>query len=122
MNILIKINNKQELKGELNDTQTSNHLVNILPITAAANIWGEEIYFELPFTVENEIPQDIVQLGDLAYWPPGKAFCMFFGTTPVSIGGEIRPASEVTVIGKIHGDYQDLKSVNNQDLITIELL
>ena len=122
MNIIIKINNNQVIKGELNDTETSKHLINILPVTAPANIWGEEIYFELPFSIENETPQDIVELGDLAYWPPGKAFCIFFGTTPVSIGNEIRPASEVTVIGKIRGEYQNLKSVNNQDLITIELL
>jgi hypothetical protein len=122
MNIIIKINNNQVIKGELNDTETSKHLINILPVTAPANIWGEEIYFELPFSIENENPQDIVELGDLAYWPPGKAFCIFFGTTPVSIGNEIRPASEVTVIGKIRGEYQNLKSVNNQDLITIELL
>ena len=64
--------------------------------------------------------QQIVELGDLAYWPPGSAFCLFFGLTPASQGDESRPASEVTVIGKMSGDIEPLKSVGSGSLIVID--
>jgi hypothetical protein len=81
-----------------------------LPIQASGNTWGDEIYFKI--SVENEVEngQEVVELGDLGYWPPGSAFCLFFGPTPASQGDEIRPASEVTVIGKIKGDSTVLKA------------
>ncbi|MQG29069.1 MAG: hypothetical protein FI723_11855, partial [SAR202 cluster bacterium] len=56
----------------------------------------------------------------LGYWPPGQAFCLFFGPTPASQGDEIRPASEVTVIGKIIGDSGVLKGVSPSNSVLIE--
>ena len=64
--------------------------------------------------------QEVVELGDLGYWPPGQAFCLFFGPTPASQGDEIRPASEVTVIGRISGDTGPLKSVASGSTVVIE--
>ncbi len=58
--------------------------------------------------------------GDLAYWPPGRAFCVFFGPTPASRGDEIRPAFAVTVIGKVDGDATILKRVQRGDSVTLE--
>ena len=55
---------------------------------------------------------ETVELGDLAYWPPGKAFCIFYGKTPASQGDEIRPASAVNPIGTVHGDVTQLKGVS----------
>ena len=81
------------LEAELNDTFTAQAIRNILPLTAAANTWGDEIYFSIPMTLELENGQEVVEMGDLGYWPPGRAFCIFFGTTPASQGDEIRPAS-----------------------------
>ena len=72
------------LEAELNDTFTAKAISNILPITAAANTWGDEIYFEIPVSTGPEDPVETVELGDLAYWPPGKAFCIFYGKTPAS--------------------------------------
>ena len=68
-----------------------------LPIEASASTWGDEIYFGIPVAAGEEMGQEVVELGDLGYWPPGSAFCMFFGPTPMSRGDEIRPASPVTV-------------------------
>ncbi len=107
------------LEAELNDTFTAKAISNILPITAAANTWGDEIYFSMPITLELENGQEVVDLGDLGYWPPGGAFCIFYGLTPASQGDEIRPASAVTIIGKVHGDVTALKQTT-VDQVMIE--
>ena len=108
------------LEAELNDTFTAQAIGNILPITAAANTWGDEIYFSMPITLELEDGQEVVEMGDLGYWPPGRAFCIFFGLTPASQGDEIRPASAVTVIGKVQGDVTTLKQVDGGEPVSIE--
>ena len=108
--------------AELNGTDTAGAIWEVLPIQANGNTWGDEIYFRI--SVENEVEngQEVVELGDLGYWPPGSAFCLFFGPTPASEGDEIRPASEVTVIGKIKGDSTVLKSVPSGSSVLIEAL
>ena len=105
------------LEAELNDTFTAKAISNILPITAAANTWGDEIYFPMPITLELENGQEVVDLGDLGYWPPGGAFCIFYGLTPASQGDEIRPASAVTIIGKVHGDVTALKQTRVEQVV-----
>lgn len=88
----------------LNDSYTAEAIWDALPLEARANTWGDEIYFGIPVYLEEENGQEIVELGDVGYWPPGHAFCIFFGRTPVSRGNEIRPASAVNVFGKVEGD------------------
>ena len=105
------------LEAELNDTFTAKAISNILPITAAANTWGDEIYFSMPITLELENGQEVVDLGDLGYWPPGGAFCIFYGLTPASQGDEIRPASAVTIIGKVQGDVTALKQTSVEQVV-----
>lgn len=97
--------------AELNETQTAQAIWDALPIEGAANTWGDEIYFSIPLALEMEAGQHVVELGDLGYWPPGKALCIFFGPTPASKGEEIRPASAVTVFGSVVGDATVLKAV-----------
>ena len=108
------------LEAQLNDTFTAQAISNILPITAAANTWGDEIYFSMPITLELEDGQEVVELGDLGYWPPGRAFCIFYGLTPASQGDEIRPASAVTIIGKVQGDVTALKPMVGGEQVVIE--
>jgi len=91
-----------------------------LPIEARANTWGDEIYFGIPVKVGPENPREVVELGDLAYWPPGNAFCIFFGRTPASRGDEIRPASAVNVFGRVEGDPTVFKKVRSGDAVRIE--
>ena len=109
------------LEAELNDTQTAGSVWDALPIEGNGNTWGNEIYFQIPVEGELEDAQEVVELGDLGYWPPGNAFCLFFGLTPASQGDEIRPASEVTVIGKIKGDSTVLRSVSSGTLVILEV-
>jgi uncharacterized protein len=94
----------------LNDTQTAEAIWNALPLEARANTWGDEIYFAIPVRMdEEEDAKEIVAMGELGYWPPGHAFCIFFGRTPMSRGNEIRPASAVNVLGKVEGDAKIFK-------------
>lgn len=121
MSVSIRINaGAVSVDGTLNETQTAQSIAAALPIRAAANTWGDEIYFGIPVDAGLEQGQDTVEMGDLGYWPPGRAFCIFFGPTPASRGDEIRPASAVTVIGKLGGDPTVLKQVDPGSQISIE--
>lgn len=104
----------------LNDAGPALAVAAALPIEATANTWGDEIYFGIPVDAGLEAGQEVVELGDLGYWPPGRAFCIFFGRTPASRGDEIRPASSVTVIGRVEGDATVFKQVASGTAITIE--
>ncbi len=89
----------------LNGTDTADELWAALPITGRAQTWGDEIYFSIPVSAEEEADaQETVEMGAVAYWPPGSALCLFWGPTPMSAPGEIRPASAVNVMGQIDGD------------------
>jgi len=109
-----------ECIGELMDTKTAEAIWKALPIGGRVNTWGDEIYFSIPVKMESENPSEVVSEGDLGYWPPGKAFCIFFGPTPASKGNEIRPASPVNVFGKIIGDSKVFKKVSDNTEIKIE--
>lgn len=103
--------NEQEFEAELNDTKTAKEIYKALPIEARGNFWGDEIYFTIPVDKKNENPTEDLKVGDLAYWPSGSAFCIFYGQTPASTNSRPRPASPVTVIGKIKTDLQKLQSL-----------
>ena len=100
--------------------KTAKAILESLPIHARANRWGDEIYFSIPVSLEEENAQAVVSLGDLGYWPPGNAFCIFFGLTPASRGQEIRPASPVNVFGRVVGDAKIFKAVRNGERVMIE--
>jgi hypothetical protein len=100
-----------EAAADLNDTRTAQAIWETLPIKGRVNRWGDEIYFSIPLNLELEPGQELVSIGDLGYWPQGNAFCIFFGLTPISQGDEIRPASPVTVFGKVIGDANVFKKV-----------
>ena len=106
--------------AELNETRTAQAIWEALPIKGQANRWGDEIYFSIPLKLEEENAQELVGMGDLGYWPPGAALCLFFGPTPMSKGEEIRPASAVNVFGRITGDATVLKQVTSGAEVGIE--
>jgi hypothetical protein len=92
-----------------------------LPIQARFNTWGEEIYFAIPVTADlDDSAREVVEIGDLGFWPPGKAFCIFFGPTPMSKPGEIRPASAVNIVGQVKGDATQFKQVLREREVTVE--
>ncbi len=117
--IQIKVNGI-ELKAILNNSRTAQAIWEALPIVARINTWGDEVYFTIPVKLELEKGKELVEIGDLGYWPTGSAFCIFFGPTPMSRGEEIRPASAVAVFGKVVGDATILKKASSGTQIIIE--
>jgi len=109
-----------KMYAELNNSETAKKIWEALPIKGNANTWGDEIYFSIPVKVGLENAKAVVLEGDLGYWPPGNAFCIFFGSTPASEGEEIRPASPVNIFGKIIGDPEVFKKVRSGAKIIIE--
>lgn len=103
--ITIEIPNSDNIRIELDDSycpDTVSAFLKHLPFTLKANLWGDEIYTDpAPFSTQEENAQDVVELFDVAFWPPGKAICLFYGPTPVSEKNQIKPYSPVNVIGKI---------------------
>ena len=113
--------NDIECDAELEDTGTAKSIYKILPIDRAANRWGDEIYFVIPLRLDSEKDAtDTVDIGDLAYWPEGCCFCIFFGKTPESTEDEIKAASKVNIFGKITTNPSVLKNVKNGDLVRVE--
>jgi hypothetical protein len=111
-----------EVTAELNDSGTAQKIWDVLPITERGNRWGEEIYFSIPVNLDAEDAREVVAAGDLGYWPPGTAFCIFFGPTPMSRGEEIRPASPVNVFGRVIGDFSVFKQVASGTEVSVERL
>jgi len=109
-----------EVFATLLDNRTADAVWNALPFEAAANTWGDEIYFSIPVSLGEEDGREVVDPGDLGYWPPGKAFCIFWGPTPASRGTEIRPASRVNVFGKVEGDPKVFDRVPSGARIVVE--
>lgn len=106
--------------AELNDSPTARAIWDALPVEARARTWGEEIYFPIPVKCALEkTAREVVQIGELGYWPPGTAFCIFFGPTPISRPGEIRAASAVNIVGKVIGDVSGFKHVSDDEIVVV---
>jgi len=107
-----------ELTSE--NPQTAERIWTALPIQGKANRWGDEIYFSIPVSVEEETSRAEVEVGAIAYWPPGSALCIFFGRTPASRSEKPRAASPVNVFAKVKGDATAFRNVRDGDTVTID--
>jgi hypothetical protein len=116
----IKIKNI-ELEAELANKNpvTVEKILKALPIKSSTNRWGDEIYFETDLEIEEENSQEEVEVGDVAYWPPGKAICIFFGRTPVSTSSNPRAYSAVNVFGKIVKNLELLKKIKDDEKVEV---
>jgi hypothetical protein len=115
------ITGELKVEAELNDSKTAQVIWDALPIESSNNLWGEEIYFDIPVkSVQEKGAREVVSAGELGYWPPGKAFCIFFGPTPASRGKEIRAASAVNIIGKVLSDPKVFRKAKDGVKITLE--
>jgi hypothetical protein len=106
--------------AQLDETGTADAIWSALPIRGNVTLWGEEIYFPVSLSLPPEDARELVEAGDLGYWPQGPAFCIFFGPTPASRGQEIRPASPVNVFGRVVGDTAPLSGVRQGAHVTVE--
>ena len=112
------------LAATLNDTPTAKRIAEILPVETGFQTWGDEIYFGVPVKAGLDVSaREEVEIGDLGYWPSGRAFCIFFGPTPMSReGGRPVPASAVNVIGRVKGDATRLKAVMDEAQVSVKAL
>lgn len=107
--------------AELNDSPTAAAIRDALPIKARGNTWGLEIYFNIPVQAEADpAARAEVAVGDLAYWPPGQAFCVFYGRTPASRGDTPVAASPVNVVGRVIGPADVFRPVRDGAAVIIE--
>ena len=121
MNKIVITSGSISLEAELNDKATAKQVWEALPITGSANTWGDEIYFEIPVSAGQEADARAdVEVGELAYWPMGNAFCIFFGPTPVSTGTQPRAYSPVNILGRVLGDATQFRAVRNGDTVRIK--
>lgn len=117
--INIKIDNK-EIFAELNSSITADKIWDALPIEAIGNLWGEEVYFSTNINSSiDDTSKVIVEIGDLGFWPPNNAFCIFYGKTPLSTDEEIRPASAVNIIGKLISKPEELMDISDNCTIQV---
>lgn len=119
--VLVDIPQVGNIVLELDDNvapKTVDLFIKNLPFKVNLNLWGEEIYTDpSPINAGGENTKSIVELFDVAYWPPGKAVCLFYGSTPISTKNQIKPYSPVNVIGKIKNpDKNILKKIHDGTL------
>jgi hypothetical protein len=118
--ILIEVGDLS-VEAELNESKTAEKILDLLPFESAANVWGDEIYFEIPLELPLEAgARAEVEIGEMAYWPSGRAFCIFFGPTPVSTGDQPRAYSPVNVFGSVKGDATVLRGAQNGDAVRVQ--
>ena len=111
---------EHKFSAYLNESETAVAIWDALPITGQVQKWGDEIYFPIPVSTEpSDDAQETVSKGAIAYWPPGKALCLFWGPTPMSRGDEIRPASAVNLVGHIEEDPTTLAQVSDGSKIVV---
>lgn len=108
-------------QATLNESATADAVWESLPLAAEAHRWGDEIYFEIPVSLaQSSEARDVLNAGELGYWPVGHAFCIFWGPTPASRGDEIRAYSPVNVFGRLEGDSDAFRDVRSGVSISVD--
>ncbi len=111
---------KIQLNAQLFDTECATAIGAVLPINTKPSVWGDEFYFEI--AVQHPLDETAttkVRVGDIGYWPPGRALAIFFGPTPMSQGAEPVPASAVNLVGRVEGDATILRSIKHPATIGV---
>lgn len=124
MRIKISINDL-EFEATVYENEGGVALTSSLPLEVSMSRWGDEYYGSIPTEIyEDDNSRDLLEIGEIAFWPPGNAFCIFFGPTPMSEGNEPRAASDVVPLGIIDGgdDLYELKSLGSVIKATIDIL
>ncbi len=109
------------LDAELSGSECARAIFDSLPIETSFSTWGDEFYFEIPVAEElDETATTSVRVGDIGYWPPGRALAIFYGPTPASTSAEPVPASAVNLVGRVNGDARELKKAATAARIRID--
>ena len=105
---------------ELNDSTTADALYLALPLEREINVWGGEMYFEVPVHDKLDNGRKVMEVGEVAFWPEGEAFCIFFGRTPASKGEAPEAYSPVTPLGKVVTNLDKLEELADRTTITLD--
>jgi hypothetical protein len=122
VNLIIAGESFGEIEAEFAgiNPKTKEAILNALPFQGEANVWGDEIYFNIPVSEDEETSQQDMEVGDVAFWPMGNAMCIFFGKTPVSDSEKPKAYSPVNMFARILGDATVLKKVKNGEIIMVK--
>jgi len=101
----------QDFSARLNDSAAARELIEALPLTVTMSRWGDEYYGGCTLNIEDmDSAREIMEVGEIAYWPPGSALCFFFGATPASTDERPQAASPVVPLGRITSETEPLKA------------
>jgi hypothetical protein len=114
MKIIIEVEGKGEAIAELDarNPKIAKAIYDSLPIYNRTLRWLDELFFEIDLTMEDENPSKTAEIGDISYWSPGYAFCIFFGDT--------QPYSEVNHIGKVAKNLELFFNCDEGDRIIVK--
>ncbi len=118
-NRILLLIGKNDLEVDLNDSSTANAIWLAAPFEGYTNAWGEEIYFEIPVDDKLEHGRRVLEAGEVAYWPEGRALCIFFGPTPISKGKDPEAISDVTPVGRLVGDPHRFEAVGDRQKVLV---
>lgn len=82
------------------------------PLVVRASKWKEEMYFDVGVDLEGGRLTPRVARGDVAYWPPGRALCVFYGLS--------QPYTPVRVVGRALGCLYPLRDVEDGSVARLE--
>ena len=108
-------------EGVLEDLAELETLAKSSPFTSKVNLWGEEIYFELPIGLKLRGERALMEIGEIAYWPEGNSLCIFFGRTPASRDDRPVAYSDVKPLGKIIRGLEPLKNVKSGEGVSAKI-
>jgi hypothetical protein len=107
--------------GELLETPPARALAARLPLELAMDRWGDEYYGSLgaPLGSFPGARVELLEVGDLAYWEPGNALCLFFGLTPASTGSKPQAASPVFPVGRAEADWAAVRALGRRITVRV---
>ena len=112
----------QSFSAELHDSPAAAMLLEGLPLKVRMSRWGEEYYGDCGLSIPADASaRELLEVGEIAYWPPGSALCFFFGPTPASTDERPRAASAVVPLGKFKGGVDILRSFGSSIEVALSL-
>ncbi len=110
-----------EFELELNNSKAAATFRESLPLQIEMKRWGDQFNGRSPVRIEPDIRAQMeMNIGDVAFWPPGECICVFFGRTPNSPGLTPKLSSPGMVLGKLKGNVAVLSNLGGTATVFIQ--